>query len=358
MKYPIVFILILVILASCRKDPELMEVPKNGVTPYVLDIPFGFPPMQIPADNPMTVEGVELGRHLFYEEMLSGDNTQSCASCHAPSLAFSDDTPLSEGIDGNDGKRNAMPLFNLGWSPTLFWDGRSATLEEQAFEPVINPVEMHETWPNAVAKLQASSVYPNMFLDAFGTSVIDSALVIKALAQFERTLISGNSKFDKYRRGELNLSNDEFAGYVVFQTMGEGDCLHCHTDPIAGGLTTDFSFRNNGLDLTPLDSGRMHVTGNSNDFAKFKVPSLRNLTFTAPFMHDGRFNTLDEVLDFYILDVQNSTTVDGLMFEPDNDINGYLGMNLNNLQKANLKKFLLTLVDSSFVMNPAFQDPN
>ena len=115
MKYPIVFILILVILASCRKDPELMEVPKNGVTPYVLDIPFGFPPMQIPADNPMTVEGVELGRHLFYEEMLSGDNTQSCASCHAPSLAFSDDTPLSEGIDGNDGKRNAMPLFNLGW---------------------------------------------------------------------------------------------------------------------------------------------------------------------------------------------------------------------------------------------------
>src|SRR5690554_1159503 len=202
------------VLYSCSKDkdpvtPTPIPPPPGGSspTPYALNIPAIFaqtlPAPFNPPNNPLTVEGVELGRHLFYDPILSGDGTQSCATCHAPQLAFTDTNQFSTGIDGLQGNRNSMAIFNAAWNynNTFFWDGRALGLEGQAFEPVVNPIEMHHTWPNAVASLQSHPSYPNMFNAAFGTSTIDSVLVVKAIAQFERTLISANSKFDRYLLG-------------------------------------------------------------------------------------------------------------------------------------------------------------
>ena len=189
---------------------------------------------------------------------------------------------------------------------------RLLDLENQVFEPVANPIEMHETWPNAVAKLQSDDEYPSMFNTAFGTETIDSNLVTMAIAQFERTLISGDSRFDQYIRGEISLTPSEFAGYNVFMDEAGGDCFHCHGD-INNPLWTDNIYHNNALDATFSDLGRGAVTGNAADNGKFKTPSLRNLSYTAPYMHDGRFATLDEVINHYAVGLQNSATVDPLM---------------------------------------------
>ncbi len=194
------------LVSACKPDEE--EDDQGGgthvTTPYNLEVPPNFPPMTIPADNPMSVEGVTLGRYLFYEERLSGNNTQSCSSCHAPQFAFSDNSlQFSVGIDGLQGTRNSMALQNLGWDQRFFWDGRAMSLEEQILQPVENPIEMHETWPNAVAKLQADPAYQSLFQQAFGTTTIDKYMTAKAIAQFLRTMISGNSRFDKFQRGEI-----------------------------------------------------------------------------------------------------------------------------------------------------------
>ena len=194
-------LLILVVSLSCRKDKV-----SYVATPYELEIPSHFPQMIIPEDNPMTVEGVALGRKLFYEELLSGDNSMSCAACHAPEAAFSDPEQYSTGIDGIQGNRNSMALINLGWAQNFFWDGRAITLEEQILDPITNPIEMHETWPNAVEKLSQKLEYRNMFYMAFGEEGIDSLKVTKAIAQFLRTMISGSSKYDVMYKYENNIS--------------------------------------------------------------------------------------------------------------------------------------------------------
>ena len=318
----ILYSAVLLLAISCRKDPEISL---GDTTPYVIDYPERIskylPPMSIPADNPMTVEGVELGRKLFYEELLSADNTQSCASCHDPALAFSDTGAVSFGIDGIPGTKNAMPLFNLGWMDKLFWDGRKESLEDQAFAPVTDPVEMHNTWPNAVAALQANNQYPLLFEKAFGTSEIDSVLVAKALAQFERTLLSANAPMDKYMNANNAIGSsgwnteDEFAayqGFVLFISEEKGDCFHCHGDSF-NPLWTDNDFHNNGLDADVAGKGLGKITGNPSDDGKFKTPTLRNLVWTAPYMHDGRFKTLDEVIDHYSEGLVHSPTIDPLM---------------------------------------------
>jgi cytochrome c peroxidase len=359
------FILLgLFILASCRKDPEFTEMNTN-TTPYQINYPARIskyiPPMPIPADNPMTVEGVELGRKLFYEKKLSGDNSMSCAGCHDPALAFNDPAALSVGIDGIAGFRNAMPLINLGWMNTLFWDGRATSLEHQALFPVNDPVEMHETWQNAANKLMEDPEYPPLFKKAFGVDIIDSTLITKAIAQFERTLISGNSPMDKYMNNDFQIGSsgwselDELAayqGFALFMDEEKGDCFHCHGDPF-NPLWTDNLFHNNGLDAVITDKGLGAVTGLPSDDGKFKTPTLRNLVFTAPYMHDGRFETLDEVINHYSEGLQNSPTIDPLMKSVDEG-----GVQLSSEEKYFLKMFLISLTDSSFVSNPAFQDPN
>lgn len=343
---------------SCRKD-NTRYLP----TPYNLEIPSHFPDMIIPADNPMTVEGIELGRFLFYEKRLSGDNTQSCASCHLPSASFSDPNQYSTGIDGIQGTRHSMALVNLGWEDFFFWDGRKTTLETQILEPVPNPVEMHQSWKRTVEKLNADVNYRNRFFKAFGEEGIDSTKATKAIAQFIRTLISGESKFDVMYKYENNLSLnsseqailqtvdvEEWAGYDLFKSLNGADCFHCHNGP----LMRVKKFSNNGLMPNSFDDkGRASVTNNPEDNYKFKVPTLRNIALTAPYMHDGRFATLDEVIEHYSSGIHMSPTIDPLI-----EFGSQGGVQLDAQEKYLLKKFLLTLTDQKFVLNPNFQDPN
>jgi cytochrome c peroxidase len=220
-------------------------------------------------------------------------------------------------------------------------------LEAQAFEPVTNPVEMHDTWPNAIAKLKAHSSYPNLFYAAFGTKDFDSTHVVKAIAQFERTLISSNSKWDMYLRGETQLNLSETRGYEIFFTE-RGDCFHCHSTI----LFTDNEFHNIGLDEAFSDEGLFLVTNDPNDKGRFRTPTLRNAVFTAPYMHDGRFNTLEEVIDFYSEGLRYSPTIDPLMKNIDQG-----GIRLTDEEKFYLLAFLKTLTDSSFVLNPEYAAP-
>lgn len=342
--------LTIIIIASCDNNSKENPDPEESwnPTPYALQIPEGFPDMIIPNDNPMTLEGVNLGRKLFYDPVLSADNIQSCASCHAQAFGFTDNGKrLSTGIDGIAGTRNAMAVINAGWMTSLFWDGRKPTLESQALEPVPNPIEMHLSWANAAAKLNAHPQYPDLFFDAFGTRTIDSMHVVKAIAQFERTMISGNSKWDKYLRGEVALSQAEAKGFEIFFTE-KGDCFHCH----ATILFTDNIFHNNGLDSDFTDNGLFDVTGNSNDLGKFKTPTLRNITYTAPYMHDGRFETLEDVVDFYSEGLQFSPTIDPLMKKINQG-----GIRLTDDEKQNLIAFIRTLTDTDFIDNPEFSNP-
>ncbi len=358
--------------SSCREeDPVVEPGPEPIGTPYTLQIPSNLPPMSVPASNPMTVEGVALGRFLFYEERLSGNNTMSCATCHSSAMAFSDGNAVSEGIDGLTGRRSSMALINLGYANSFFWDGRAPTLEEQILRPVRDPIEMHETWMNAMSELQAHPAYPNLFNAAFGTTAIDSTLAARAIAQFLRTLISGNSKYDKVVRSEDAFTIDESEGLVLFQAeggpegqqiflpgggfvVGQGgaDCFHCHTD--AAGLFTDEQFHNNALQTEPYtDIGRAEVTNDPFDAGKFKTPTLRNIMLTAPYMHDGRFATIDEVLDHYNDGGHPGPTVDAFMKFTDEEST----LELTAPKRMQVKAFLNALTDLDFVNNPAFADP-
>jgi cytochrome c peroxidase len=305
--------------------------------------------MPMPSDNPLTTEGIFLGRKLFYEKMLSNDMTMSCASCHKQENGFDDPRPFSQGTNGSFGDRNAMAIINLGWDKHFFWDGRRNSLEGQAHDPVTNPIEMANNWPDVVQRLQASGEYRELFFKAFGTRTVDSNLVVKAIAQFERTLVSFNSRFDKYYyMGDSSALNEqEKRGLNIF--TGKGLCKNCH---LMNTLLTDLEFRNNGLDESPKDAGLMKFTGNAADNGKFKVPTLRNIAVTAPYMHDSRFATLEEVVTFYSSQVkQNSPNLDEHMPEFKS------GLNLTVQEKADLVAFLKSLTDKDFTTNPAFSQP-
>ncbi len=346
---PLAFLTI--VLFSCSSDDYIpteigLEIPE--IFEILLPAPL------IPANNPQTIDGIALGRKLFYEPLLSGDGTQACADCHFAENAFTDPDQFSTGIDGSIGNRNAMPVFNAAWNfnEKFFWDGRALSLEDQAFGPVVNELEMKNTWPNAVASLQATSNYPDLFLQAFGTSTIDSVLVTKAIAQFERTLISGNSRFDRHLLGENILTESEINGFNVFMDETKGDCFHCHGSD-ANPLWTDNIFHNNGLDTSFEDIGLGEVTNDPLDHGKFKSPSLRNLAYTAPYMHDGRFETLEEVINHYSEGLVYSESIDPLM---KNIADG--GAHLTDADKTDLKAFLLSLSEPGFTANPDFHNPN
>ena len=336
----------LISFQACKPDP--VGPCSQTLTPYELDIPQGFPQMVVPKNNPMTVQGVELGRKLFYDVRLSGDNTQACATCHFSTASYADSAQFSTGITGAIGDRNAMAVVNVGYSFSLFWDGRAATLEEQALAPVTNPVEMNATWPDVLTKLNADSYYRDEFKFVYGVNVIDSFDVARALAQFERTMISGNSKYDKYLRGELILSDEEFRGLSIFMTE-KGDCFHCHGTV----LTMGYDYENNGLQNVMTDFGRGDITNYATDIGKFKPPTLRNIELTAPFMHNGSLATLEEVVEFYNSGVnQSSPNISPLMLKA-NRPGGSL--NLTATEKSDLVVFLKTLTDMDFINNPAFQ---
>ena len=340
------------LLMNCSSKEEEIYTP----IPYNLEIPSLFADKLIapviPTNNPLTEEGVALGKKLFFDKILSGNGTQSCATCHNPRSAFSDKEQFSKGIDSELGTRNSMPLFNLAWNfdERFTWDGKEFGLEKQALEPVTNPIEMHANWKKVAERLQNHPEYPTLFKQAFQTSTIDSTLVTKAIAQFERTLISSNSKFDKFLRGETTLTPQEQNGFDVFMDEARGDCFHCHGSN-NNPLWTDNKFHNNGLDNIFTDLGLGKITGDPADNGKFKSPSIRNLAFTAPYMHDGRFATLDEVINHYSEGLKSSETIDPLMKKVSL---GGVGLSLKD--KADLKAFLLSLSDFDFINNPNFRE--
>ncbi len=315
-----------------------------------------FPEMPT-TDNPPTIEGVALGRFLFYDTILSANKTFSCASCHKQEVAFSDSPRrFSVGVNGDLLRRNTMPLYNLAWYPSFHWGGKAESIESQALLPVRAHDEMNLDWSIAVERVRSSDFYRPKFRAAFGDSEIDSLLICKAIAQFERTLISNNSKYDQVIRGEARFTSDEFAGFEIMNDQTKGDCLHCHTtDADALGTTTLFS--NNGLTAAAKpsdypDKGLAEITGEASDVGRFRIPSLRNIAVTAPYMHDGRFQTLEEVIDFYSDHVENSFNVDSKM--------GFArqgGAKLSEDEKRKIIVFLHTLTDSVFLTNPEFSNP-
>jgi len=331
--FPLLFV-------ACDKGED--ETP--AATPYTLVIPEGLPPMNIPSNNPLTVEGVALGKRLFYDPILSGDNTQSCASCHLQEYGFTDPNQFSTGITGEQSPRNAMPLINLGWQTKFIRDGGANGMESQDLAPITNPIEMHETMANAIAELNAHPEYPDLFKAAFGSSQVTSQNIMRAIAQFERILISGNSKYDQYMRGEALLTAQELNGKTVFEDMDKGDCVHCHS---MGSTFSDFEFRNTGLDSISVDEGRYLITLNESDKGKFKTPSLRNVELTGPYMHDGRFQTLLECVEHY-----NT----GFHYSANLDPNLYFAVKgrMTQQEMEDVVAFLKTLTDMEFVNNPAF----
>ncbi len=267
----------------------------------------------MPADNPLTIEGVALGKALFFDARLSANGAQSCASCHAPARAFSDSVALSRGTQGQLGARNAMPLFNLAWNPSYAWDGSQPRIRDQALAAWSNPIEMNARPAEIVAALACDDALVAAFERTFGDGAVTTERVTLALEQYLLTLVAADSKFDRALRGEVELTAEERRGFELFATEFDpargkrgADCFHCHGGP----LFSDFGFKNNGLDLASPDAGRGKATGNTADAGKFKTPSLRNVALTAPYMHDGRFATLEDVVAHYDHGVQRSATLD------------------------------------------------
>ncbi|TYZ07644.1 cytochrome-c peroxidase [Hymenobacter lutimineralis] len=350
------------LLSGCEPDPP--SPTPFSATPYDLQIPGGLPAKPaIPADNLLTVEGVALGRMLFYEPRLSRNNTLSCGSCHQQSKAFTDGRARALGVDGQQHQRSTMSLANVLWEFSLNWDGAARSLEDQARLPLENPVEMHQTLGEGVRKLQQTDLYPPLFEKAFGSRLITEANLLKALAQFERTLLSANSRYDRYLRREADLTRDEQMGALLFRSHpGEvggifvrgAACHHCHLETT--GLFSSPEFFNNGLDAAFADTGRGGITGQVADQGKFRAPSLRNIALTAPYMHDGRFQTLEAVVDHYNEHVERASPFLDPNLLLSNTPNG-TKLDLTAKEKQQLIAFLRTLTDSAFIKDPRFSNP-
>lgn len=333
-------------LPGCKPDPSI-EIKAPDISGNIsFSVPQGWPqPVYTFANNALTQAGFELGRKLFYDTRLSRDNTISCASCHQQFAAFSHlDHPVSHGINNLLGIRNAPSLFNIAWQKSFFWDGGVNSIELQPVNPIQNPVEMDMTIPEVITKLNADNTYKSMFSKAFGNDTVNSQRMLRAMAQFMASMVSANSRYDKYVRGESGgtLSTQELHGLSLFREK----CTACHTEP----LFTDNSFRNNGLSLDPNlnDSGRARITGEQQDKYKFKVPSLRNVALSAPYMHDGRITSLDGVLEHYRNGVYQWPNVDSLLRN---------NISMSDQDKDDIISFLKTLTDDTFIHDTRFSAP-
>lgn len=295
--------------------------------------------------NKITKAGFELGRTLFYDPILSANNTISCGSCHIQTAAFTHHGhSVSHGIYDRLGTRNTPAIMNLAWNTSFMWDGGVFNLDLQPVAPITNHVEMDDTVEHVLQKLRSTTKYPPLFQNAFGTPDITSANFLKALSQFMLMCISNNAKYDSVMRHQASFTEDEETGYKLFQQK----CGSCHKEP----LFTDYSFRNNGLKPSSSnDLGRGAITLQESDKFKFKVPSLRNLSYTPPYMHDGRLLTLEAVLDHYINGVQNTPNLDPLLKQ-----NAELGIAITEDEKIKLMAFLKTLDDKSFVLDKRFSE--
>tara|TARA_R110002124_G_scaffold182489_8_gene349883 strand:- start:313 stop:1446 length:1134 start_codon:yes stop_codon:yes gene_type:complete len=351
---------------SCKPDKNKDPLPEpTGPTPLEWEKPAHFPdPVYDISKNPLTEEGINLGRFLFYDAILSRTNTIGCGTCHQPAAAFTHHGhDLSHGVDDRIGTRNTPAIQNLAWNTSFFWDGGVHTLDLVPPAPIQNEVEMDESLSVIFEKLRktgdigsTSKVnYPKMFKAAYGTEEITTDRFLKALSQFMLTLVSASSRYDYYLQGdESALNTTEKEGLLIFKQK----CASCHT----GTLFTDHSFRNNGIIPNRIDDkGRSAITLNLADDYKFKVPSLRNVGLTAPYMHDGRYYTLEEVLDHYANN-QNSSMIDIIKITPTLDSLLYLnrdkpGIQINSSEKQAIIAFLKTLNDEQFTKDQRFVDP-
>jgi cytochrome c peroxidase len=332
------------------------------------EAPFVFGRFQLPEDNPLTQEAVELGRHLFYDPRLSGDNTVSCSTCHLQRLAFTDGKPTAIGVSGRALAFNSMSLANLMWGPRrFFWNGRVSTLEEQALVPIQHPDEMAQDLDDLVDELGEDETYRLLFDAAYGK--ISPESIAAALASFQRTLVSANSRYDQFLRGEVTLSGQEELGRKLFMahpdtkaSLRGANCIDCHSQFLTSGFSTRLDgFSNNGLDAEAyLPAGLQEVTGKPEHRGLFKVPTLRNIALTAPYMHDGRFGTLEEVLNHYNEGISVSSTLSPLILEASNlDIapGDRVSLNLTAEETAAVIAFLHTLTDEDFVTDKRFSNP-
>lgn len=326
-------------LMSCNVDPAIKN--ESALKDLKFEIPEGFPqPHYNFEGNEVTKERFELGRKLFYDPILSRTNTISCGSCHQQFSAFSQiDHPVSHGVDDLLGTRNSPVLFNLAWHKEFMWDGGVNHIEVQPFAPIENPVEMDETLLNVIQKLNASNNYKKLFKEAYNVDSASTKYMALAISQFMAMMVSADSKYDKFIRNEETFSADENEGYQIFQQK----CATCHKPP----LFTDLSYRNNGLDDTFQDEGRKMITQNISDLGKFKVPTLRNIALSYPYMHDGRLITLDQVLEHYNSGIKQSSTLDPILQN---------GITLTADDKAKLKSFLNTLTDNTFTKDKRFSE--
>lgn len=335
-KYWLITASFLALLLACKK--EIIE----GFAGF--QKPANFPePAYHFSTNSITKDGFELGRKLFYETKLSADNSISCGSCHIQTSAFTHHGhSVSHGIGDRMGSRNAPPIMNLAWNTSFMWDGGIFDLDLQSIAPITNHVEMDETMANVIAKLKATSEYPALFKKAYGSADITTSNFLKALSQFMLMCVSSNSRYDSVMRHEpgKQFTPDEQEGYALFSQH----CSSCHREP----LFSDNTFRNNGISISMVnDEGRYLVTQQDTDRYKFKVPSLRNLQYTAPYMHDGRFLTLDAVLDHYTTQVQQTPNLDPLL---------HSGIPLTVTERIKLLAFLNTLNDRSFISDKRFAE--
>lgn len=325
---------------ACKKSGDS----NSGPQPLELQIPAGFPAPQYSfTGNPLTKEGFELGRKLFYDGRLSKDGNFPCASCHQQFAAFATfDHPLSHGFNNQFTLRNAPGLFNMAWNKEMHWDGGITNIEVQPLAPITAPNEMAEDINNVINKLKVDEVYTKMFTAAFGDETINSQRMLFAITQFVNSMVSGNSKYDKVKQGLATFTQTEQNGYTLFQSK----CATCHSEP----LFTDHSFRNTGIPVDPFinDYGRMRITNKKEDSLKFKVPGLRNVALTFPYGHDGRFSSITSVLDHYSSGVQNGPTTDALLKNK---------IPLSNFDKFYLLEFLKTLTDSTFITEKRFAQP-
>ncbi|KMQ68200.1 cytochrome C peroxidase [Chryseobacterium sp. FH2] len=329
---------------SCSEE-VIEPLEKDNV--YNLSFPSYFPEMAFDtSENPITKNGVELGRKLFYEGRLSRNNTISCGFCHIQENAFTHHGhTVSHGVDDRIGIRNAPPIQNMAFLKRYMWDGVIHNLNEQPIIPISNEDEMDSSMPEVISKLNSDSKYKKLFKAAYGDENVTGERVLKALSQFMVTMISANSKYDRFKQGKENFSSEEAQGMDLFQQK----CASCHS----GALFTDESFRNTGMYYNTQfkDAGRYRVTLDQNDWMKFRVPSLRNVEYTAPYMHDGRFYTLEAVLNFYSDNVENSPNLDPILKQ-----NGHIGIAMNTQEKQFIIAFLKTLSDKNFISNPKFAE--
>ncbi len=332
-------------------------------------VPFVYGHFRVPEDNPLTEEGVHLGRLLFYDPRLSGDNTVSCSTCHMQHLAFTDGKERAVGVSGKPLPFNSMALVNLLWGPQhFFWNGRADSLEQQALIPIQNPDEMNQDLDELIEELSRDDTYPALFRRVYGR--VSPENIAKAIASFERTLVSTDSRYDRFLRGEIKLNSNEERGRKLFMahpdvkvSLRGGNCIDCHSQFLTSGFKALYDgFSNNGLDgEASMQPGLQEVTGEASDRGKFKVPTLRNIALTAPYMHDGRFATLEQVLDHYNEGIHVSSTLSPLILEADNrpafDVPTAASLHLSEEEKRAVIAFLHALTDEHFISEEQFSNP-